>query len=443
MKKKTGKAKIVLPPVRIEKLVSGGMGLGFAGGAVFVSLTAPGDLVVPTGVRKAKGVFFAEPGVLLEPGLDRREPSCPWFGECGGCWWMHLDYPSQVKWKETISLEAFSRIGKLEEFQFNRVHPSPMETKYRHRARFHVDGGKVGFFKRGTNKVVEWDHCLLLPDRLNIAVRILRSLLRESPAPNGLKSVEGALSPVDGSLSFHWVFEGGNVPENGMREEMDLLESRLYSHSIRVAGQVLRNTAGKLLAARGGSLQLEIRGAELFASPGAFFQVNPAVNQILVDRALDCLKGRGVSRLLDLYCGIGNFSVPAALSGIRVDGVDSNPSAIRDARTADCRNCRFHAGDAGRFVDGEGKRWGAVLVDPPRTGLPSHLTGRLVTEPVDTLIYVSCEPGTLARDLAILVDGGYFVENAEIFDMFPQTPHAEILVIMGRRYVERHNSGEP
>ncbi len=432
MKEKTGKAKIVLPAIRIEKLVPGGSGLGFAGGAVFVPLAAPGDLVVPTKARKAKGVFFAEPGVLLEPGPDRREPPCPWFGECGGCRWMHLEYPSQVKWKEAISVEAFSRIGKLKDFRFKSVHPSPMEAGYRYRAKFHIGGERVGFFKWGTNNVVEWDFCLLLPDRLNIVVRILRSIFRDALPPAGLRSCEAAVSPVDGSVSLNWILEGDSLPQGGMGREMGLIEDRLAGQSIQVAGQVLRSTAGEILSARSGSLRFEIRGAALFASPGSFFQVNPVVNEMLVDRVLNCLRERGVFRLIDLYCGIGNFSVPAALAGIRVDGVESSPSAIRDARLAARRECRFHAADAGSFLDSTEKRWDAVLTDPPRTGLPPQLTRRLVTTPVETLIYVSCEPATLARDLAILTEGGYFIEKAELFDMFPQTHHAEILVEMGR-----------
>ena len=425
----------LLPPIRIEKLVAGGAGLGFSERAVFVPLTAPGDLVVPEGVRKAKGAFFAQPGTLLEPGPERREPPCPWFGECGGCLWMHLDYPSQIRWKEAISSEAFSRIGNFREFRFESVWPSSMETGYRHRARLQVSGGKVGFFRRGTRKVVEWDRCLLLPEPLNVAFGVLRSLFRQSPPPIGLRSCEGAVSPVDGSVSFHWVLDGERVFGKELRRGMDRLEDGLAEHSIRVAGQVLRSSKGKVLAARGGPLRMGSPGSELLASPGVFFQVNPPVNRALVGRTLDVLKGRGISWLLDLYCGIGNFSIPAALAGIRVDGVESNPSAVRDARTVGCRNCCFHSADAGRFLNGmagQTEWWDAVLVDPPRTGLSLQLTRRLVKAPVGTLIYVSCDPGTLARDLAILTEGGYLVEKAELFDMFPQTPHGEILVVMGR-----------
>ena len=429
------KEGIFLPPIRIEKLVTGGAGLGFSNGAVFVPLTAPGDLVVPENVRKAKGTFFAEPGMLLERGPERREPPCPWFGECGGCLWMHLDYPSQVRWKEAISLEAFSRIGNFREFRFESVWPSSMETGYRHRARLQISGGRMGFFRRGTRKVVEWDRCLLLPDSLNAAVGALRSLFHRSPPPIGLRSCEGAVNLVDGSVSFHWVLDGGKSTGKELFRKMDRLEYGLDKHSVRIAGQVLRDSKGKVLAERGGPLRTGIQGEELLVSPGVFSQVNPFVNRSLVDRTLNVLKERGISWLLDLYCGMGNFSVPAALAGMRVDGVESNPSAVRDARAAGCPNCRFHLADAGHFLEGrtgQTGRWDAVLVDPPRTGLPSHLTKGLVKMPVGTLVYVSCDPGTLARDLAILTEGGYFIEKAELFDMFPQTPHGEMLVVMGR-----------
>jgi len=423
------------PAIRIEKLVSGGAGLGFADGPVFIPLTAPGDLVVPSAIRKSRGVAFAEAGEILEFGRERTDPPCPWFGRCGGCTWMHLSYPSQLRWKEIISLESFSRIGKLKGVRFDAVHPSFSQTAYRHRARFHFEGGKLGFFRRESNRVVPWDTCLLLPEVLNLAVARMRDLFRESPPPSGLKCCEAAMSPLSGSLTFHWVLEGKKTRDgSGFEAKMGSFKDGLAASSLQVAGQVLSNEDGKVLAATGGALELETAGARLFASPGTFFQVNPAVNGLLAGRVLELLRGKGVSRLLDLYSGNGNFALPAALAGIAVVAVEGNPAAGADARRAGLENCRIHISDVRRFLRDEGLGgFEAVLVDPPRTGLPREVAASLAQDGPETLVYVSCDPVTLARDLALLAGGGYRIETAELFDMFPQTPHAEVLVGMGKR----------
>ena len=432
MKKAAGKTQTALPPVRIEKMVHGGAGLGFAGGPVFIPLTAPGDLVVPAAVRRAKGVLFAEPAEYLEYSPHRIQPPCPWFGECGGCQWMHLNYSHQMTQKETIVLETLARIGKLREPEISTIHSSPLELAYRHRARLHIKAGEAGFFRRRSNTIVTWDHCILLPESLNRAVSALRSIISGNSLFHGMRSCEMAASTGDGELTFLWNL--GRNPDHGqdLHKAVDDLESSLEAAGLRIVGQAVRDFEGAELIRLGAALELEVAGARLRASPGAFFQVNPWINQVVVGRVIRLLRSRGVSRILDLFCGNGNFSVPAARQGITADGVDSDPAAVRDASAAACEGCRFHAMDVECFLNDKVKIWDAVLVDPPRTGLPTGVTGRLIKMKIGVLVYISCEPATLARDLARLWEGGYRIRNIELFDMFPQTSHVEIMVEMGR-----------
>ena len=419
--------------IRIEKLVAGGFGLGFSDGPVFIPLTAPGDLIVPSNIRRSRGVVFARVEKVVEKGPDRVDPACPWFGQCGGCSWMHLPYPVQLRWKEEIALETFSRIGKLRGIHFQRVRPSPLPTRYRHRARLHIEGGKTGFFQRETNRVVQWESCLLLPEALDQAIRMLRELFHESPPPHGLDWCEAAMSPLSGDLTFHWALKGQKAPGSVLfTEMMSRVEKNLSDRSHNVAGQVLSTREGRIIAKTGGPLAMDVSGARLLASPGTFFQVNPPVNAMLVERVLNTLKEKKAASLLDLYCGNGNFAIPAALSGMRVEGVETSDRAAADVLNAAPGKCRIHNEDVEHFLE---KGWGdfdAAILDPPRTGLPQKAASALAKGGPETLLYVSCEPATMARDLAILSGGGYHLEEAELFDMFPQTPHAEVLAVMGR-----------
>jgi 23S rRNA (uracil1939-C5)-methyltransferase len=239
-----------------------------------------------------------------------------------------------------------------------------------------------------------------------------------------------ALSHVDGGLTLHWDLGRESSPSRDLERAAASVENEFAGTGYRAAGQVLLSAGGREQVVRGSALELKVRGSRLKASPGTFYQVNPWVNEVLVERVLDRLRMHGVRNLLDLFCGNGNFSVPAARAGIEIDGVDSSLTGIKDAMVVAGDNCRFHALDAGRFLDEKSGRWNAVLVDPPRAGLTNHVAGRLIALKAGTLVYVSCEPATLARDLALLVKGGYSIRNVELFDMFPQTSHAEVMVEM-------------
>ncbi len=426
-------ARTPVSPVRVEKLVSGGAGLGFLDSrAVFIPLTAAGDVILPREIRSGRGVLFAEVDQVLKRSPERRDPPCPWFGTCGGCQWMHLTYPSQLRWKEAITEEAFRGIPVPKNGGGFAVHPSPRETGYRYRARLQVKRDLLGFFRRRSGRIVPWDACLLLPPELNASVSLLRSWFRSRRAPEALRSCEIALSPVDGSLTIEWIYQGTRGARAGVSFLMDAAEKGFSERGIAVAGQEARDLRGKSMERRGGGLPLKVAGAALKASPGTFFQVNPPVNEVLVQRVVGHLLSRGVGRVLDLYCGNGNFSLPAAAAGIQGLGVDSSPQAVRDAMERGGDTSRFETVDVERFLKRDRGRWDAVVVDPPRTGLPRAVSRSLAEKPCPVLVYVSCDRATLARDLALLLEGGYELRERELFDMFPQTHHAEILVVLER-----------
>ncbi|MDF1534897.1 MAG: class I SAM-dependent RNA methyltransferase [bacterium] len=417
--------------VLIEKLVSGGDGLGHLDGyPVFVPLTAPGDVVIPKEVRKARGVLFARDSSVISRSGERREAPCPWFGKCGGCQWMHLPYPAQLQWKRTVYSETVGRIAGLPEVVPVKVHSSPAEFGYRHRIRLKYDGKRFGFYRRSSRAVVSWEKCLLLPDLLNRTVEVLREALDGRGVDGRLRDLELAADPAAESMTAMWVFEPGRRRSMGSAV-LDNVESALLSAGIPLAGQgVSIANRGKVVADRGGGLHFKVRGKPVKASPGTFLQVNPAVNEILVERVEHHL-GPGDGRLLlDLYCGNGNLSIPAAAAGFRVLGVESSPGAVRDAMDAAPDGCRFVTADAAEYLSGSFDRWDVVVADPPRTGLPAPLVEKLARISPPLIVYVSCEPATLARDLARLTAAGYGIRTMELLDMFPQTSHVESITVL-------------
>jgi len=347
-----------------------------------------------------------------------------------------MGYESQIRWKENILRQALRGIAHLKEQPSILVHPTQSEFQYRFRARLQIKGSAVGFFRRGSSRIVLWDQCMLLPEALNSAVNDLRGWLKDNGAPPALKSCEIALSPVDGSMTLNWVFDTVKGISAAARMIMDGMEEIAAGKKKKIAGQAAHDSRRVIIATRGGSLPLEVDRIRMSASPGTFFQVNPDVNPVLVERTLTHLRSVGSSSLLDLYCGNGNFSLPAAAAGMKTVGVESSPGAVLDALSASGSvsgvSSRFIKMDIARFLALDNEEPDAVIVDPPRTGLPREVVNLLGAKRFPFLIYVSCEPSTLARDLARLIEAGYVISDIELFDMFPQTSHSEALVVMKR-----------
>ncbi len=417
--------------VRIVELAAGGDGFAsLEGAAVFVSRTAPGDLVTLSGVTSSRGVLFARIGELVEPSPHRRHPPCPFFPECGGCAWQHLPYEVQAEWKGRHLSGTLRRVGGIEAGDPVPVAPSPAEFGWRHRIRLHHRDGRFGFFREGSHRVVEWDRCLVAPEGLNRAVELLR---RGEVSLPGLSAVEMTLAEDGSVLALMWRLAAHSWPRR--RELAEKAAVALSAGNWKPAqgcaqGEETapREWEGPRVPIRSGT-----EGAVSLASPGAFTQVNPAQNAVLVDAAISALKKSGARSLLDLFCGNGNFALAAAEAGLTVLGVDSHPGAIADARAAVLPDMRaeFRREPVEDLVRLPLPRsFDAVLVDPPRPGLATAVRRALGRWRVPLLVYVSCNPATLARDLGHLTTLGYRLEALSAFDLFPQTPHVEALAVL-------------
>lgn len=409
--------------------------MGWSDGTpVFIPLSAPGDVVATAAVRRRRGVSYAEIGEILRASSLRRTPACPYFSQCGGCSWMHISYSSQVEWKGKILSETVRRIGAVGDFPSVKAVPSPEEFSWRYRIRLHHSNGALGFFKRGTHDLVSWEKCLVIPPWLNTAVAALREVMVQEGRNMPLESVDLAVSPVDNAVSILWRVEKGRKLVNAAKltsgAEIGLLKSGL-SCSCQAFHSGRPPTVGEFM---GEPLLIPSGNSTTLASPGTFFQVNPHQNGNIVSRVLSVLRDREVESLLDLFCGNGNFSVPAARFGIRVKGVESSPGAVADARwAAKDGNIEIVRSDVESFL-AAAPQPGAegVLVDPPRAGLSPTVREDLVRLAPATILYVSCDPATLARDLKSFLQSGYNLDSLEAFDMFPNTAHIEALAVLVR-----------
>ncbi len=426
--------------VTIEKLVHGGNGLAHDGAmAVFVEGVLPGESVRIQLERVKKG--YAE-GRLLEvvtPSPDRTVAPCPVYGRCGGCQLQHASAAAQLELKRDILKETLVRLGGLTDLDVPPFIASPEVYGYRHRARLAVvtPRGKtasLAYHEEGSHRLVPIAACPLLAPRLNEAVAHLNRTLAGSGMMAALiQEVRLGYSVATGELVMQY------EAERCTRRQAEGWFERVRTGLVGLKGQMM--IVGRGLQQRrwvdGETVLIEqVAGLRLRCSDRSFVQANWRLNETLVETVAAWVfeGGKGAPlRVLELYAGIGNFGLPIARGGALVTLVEANPAALADARYNARVNhvgrCRFRQGPAEAILDASTPdEYDLVLMDPPRTGLSKEaLTGLLRLRP-HRLVYLSCDPPTLARDLRAMREAGYRVSRLQGFDMFPQTMHIETLV---------------
>ncbi len=413
MIKKTDDARQIIT-LKIEKLVHGGAGLAKHGGkACFIDGTLPGETVRARIIDERSQYFSASLYDILEPSPARIEPACPVAGLCGGCQWQHIAYPTQLACKAAIVGDCLMRIGKLYNHEPLPPVPSPLETRYRSRAAFKISGGRkpgIGFFQHKTHSVVEIQDCLLLEPALFKALPVCRRLLQENKQYAGYTELQ--LLAVDASPFVL-----------GLWHERD--NRKINKCSI--------NTATGRKEQSPAPVTETLAGMKFLRDTDNFYQVNRLQNLAMIQKVLDFFAPVADGSILDLFCGCGNFSLFLAHNGAQVTGIDSNTACIREARN----NAGMNAVESARFLTGNIKkltagdlaeRYDGVLLNPPRSGCEAAALQIIVERKPSIIVYVSCNPSTLARDLRLLADAGYGIGEIQPFDMFPQTYHIETVV---------------
>ncbi len=422
--------------VRIEKILNQGDGLGrYDGQAVFVPLSAPGDLVRADIIKQGRGFVQTTLNEVIEDGPHRQEAPCAHYGNCGGCNLQHLTMEGQRIAKKGIVLDCFSRLGKLDITELI-TGPETNETGlgYRNRIRvFANNAGHYGLMRRGSHDVVALDSCPLLPEQFNN--EILPSLRMMPP-------VEQMIIRLDGRGGWLLTMFG---PSQRMRMLKKIVAALGDGESPApgCTGLMFNN---RLMWGKD-FLVNEVAGHKFRVSSQSFFQGNVAATEeavTLIRQWLQEIADNGnLGPLLgDLYCGVGLFSLTLADLFEKVVAIDSNPHGIRDAENNVRRDSgakdkvQVIKGDLGRvLVDpkvASANQWQSAccVVDPPRIGLEKEGVQGLLKLAPRHLVYMSCDPATMARDTAALVDGGYKILKLKVLDMFPQTSHVETLMLM-------------
>lgn len=385
--------------IRIEKVVYGGHGLGrVEGQAVFVPFTAPGDLVRARVTDRAKGFLRAEVVERLESGPGRRDPACEYFGACGGCQLQHMTYEAQLAAKGEFVRDAIERIGRMPLPNEIVVRGAPEhEFGYRVRATAHVVqmevGTLFGFFSGKSHRVVDIVRCPLFVPELDSAWIAARAA-RESVAQ--ARTVELAAGDGDAAAL-------PPVPGVGR-----------------------------------GPVATTVGGVKYSYGPGEFFQINRPLVEALVTAATGGMSDAG-GVALELYSGVGLFTIPLSRRFAKVVAVESSREAVgfalANARANGAANIEVVGAPVERWLRSPGLASGVVslaLLDPPRSGLGARSARDLVRLAPRAIVYVSCDPSTLARDLRVLVDGGYRLDAIEAIDLFPQTFHVETIATLSR-----------
>lgn len=423
--------------VRIEGLGTAGDGVARlpGGEVIFVAGGLPGDRVQIRLTGRAKRVQRAEVVRLIEPSADRVVSRCV-SADCGGCAVRWLSRPAQAEAKRERVVQALRRIAGCDiETLLGPVVQAGDGWSYRHRVRLHAywfeARWNLGYHARASHRLVSLESCPVLCPELESAALVLARALASWPRHVALQDVEMIVSRRDARVSAR-ITAAGSLRAAGVRIEA-LVAGGLAGVEAVDGDGVHRH--GEL------ALRYDHARAEefdLWAEPGVFTQANPAVNDLLVERVLTALPADG-SSVLELHAGVGNFSLPLALAGADVYTAEHMQRAVelaqRNAQQAGVGLHAFYVEDVDALLPGGPvpplATFDAVLLNPPRVGA-LEVAKLLAAGGPRRLAYVSCDPATLARDVHELVEGGYRIGAATAFDMFPQTPHVEVLLGLER-----------
>ncbi len=386
---------MVTTALTIEKLVYGGDGLSRNEGQVILTpFVLPGEEVEAEVGATRSGVSRAHLVEVHVPSPERTQAPCPYFGRCGGCHYQHATYEAQLKAKQAILAETLQRVGKLQ--------PPPMEAisgepwGYRNRAQFHIENRRLGYRERGSHKLCAITECPISSPRINECITILNEMLQDRRWPKFIRSLE--------------------VFTDEEQVQLTILESD-QTVAVRFFEWAAERIPGLVTGA------LNYHGFRV--SRNSFFQVNRFLAGEIAETALHGAEGQTA---LDLYAGVGLFSLPLAKQFASVTAVESGSGAVRDLQqNAEHAQVSVAAVSASvdEYLENLQDTPDFVLADPPRTGLGKRVVEQLIRLRPRAISLVSCDPSTLARDLAALHAAGYLTEKMTLVDLFPQTFHIE------------------
>ena len=419
--------------ITIEKLVYGGDGLAHHDGStVFVPFVLPAERISAAAIEQKKKFVRARIERVLEPAPGRAAAPCPHFGICGGCHYQHMAYEAQLNYKTEILRETLRRLGHIDWQGEIATHPSP-PWGYRNRAQWKIRGAAeagssigIGYFRANSTALCPVQECAILSPLLLKTLLVFRTALAQRAMPPELREIEVFAGANDTKLLVTATFVRFPPRRQKIADMFRQIAPEIESLLFHDPNSERMELDGP------GFVECEAGGATFRVSHLSFFQVNRFLLSGLADHVAETAdRGR---LALDLFSGVGLFSVPLANRFERVIAVESNPAATRDLES----NATGKGAIEIRNMDAEGflasfrQAPDVVVLDPPRAGLTPKTTKHLARIAPQCIAYVSCEPPTLARDLAGLTKAGYEIASVHLFDLFPQTFHIESVVGLRR-----------
>jgi len=402
--------------LEVTAMAHGGDAIGkYQGRTVFVPFAIPGERVRVELVEERKHFIRARLLDVLEPAPVRVSPLCPYFGRCGGCHFQHIAYEAQAKIKGLVVVDQFQRVGKFEVPLIFEPLLDVSGWEYRNHARFHVTPeGRPGFLAMDGQEIIVIEDCPILHPLLSQLYTSLDLLLPD------VEQLELRVGTATGDLMLLLQTYDEEPPSLEVDFPLSIV-------------QVCHDTLPVPLIGLDYITEI-VQGREFRISATSFYQVNSAQAERLVELVLGALDLQGHETVLDAYCGVGLFTAFIAEEAGAVVGIEINAASVADAvyNLADAPNVTFIEGQVEDVLPELTETFDAAVLDPPRTGLDPVTLEALIHASPERVVYVSCDPATLARDARRLVDAGYTLAWVQPVDLFPQTFHIESVALLTR-----------
>jgi len=402
------------------------------GFTVFVPFALPGEQIKFKITQLKKNYGRGELLDLIKASPFRIEPLCPLHFKCGGCTFGHLTYEEELALKTKISTSIIQRIGKLNDFVFQKAIKAPSPYRYRNKATLHysISQKRLGYYIAKSNTVLPFEDCLLLPEALNQLIRLTEKILER-------KNIEGiddvtfrySFSTAEKMIIFHTAYKA--------KVSLQKAAEMLFAEDEKLMGIVAENGKAKTVLKGKNWFSEKIEDLTFRLSSSSFMQINPKQARALYVAAEDYSELTGKENLLDLYCGIGTFTLFLAKKAAKATGIEQNKEAISDA-LFNARQNNLEAKT--QFICGKTEetiaqlfsteKFEVIMADPPRAGIREAVLENIVQSKIERLVYVSCNPATLARDLKFLSVRSFDLSKAQLIDMFPRTGHVETVCLL-------------